>query len=126
MKTKPLFFLMIGFVLTTLSACGTSGDISPGRYSTVHQGQTWVLDLSPGGSWTGTFSGELLTVGTYTIDGDRITWQTDSHCEETGNPGAATYRVRERDGRYTFSLKGRDPCQSRQIILEDEIYQIEN
>lgn len=124
-RIKFLFLLLLATTLTFLSACGSPAEFSPGKYSTVHEGQSWVLDLNPGGSWTGTFSGKLLTAGTYTIDGDQITWQTDSHCEETGYPGAATYRVREQDGRYSFSLRGRDPCRSRQVILEDEIYQLE-
>lgn len=109
--------------LFILSGCGPTQEFSPGRYQTIHQGQSWILDFDPDGSWSGTFSGDLFTSGTYSIDGDQLTWLTDSHCLETGYPGPATYRLRIRNSFLTFSRIGSDPCLSRQVILEDERYQ---
>lgn len=119
---KPLPLLILVFSLAGFTGCGSTQDLLPGKYGTVHQGQTWVIDLQSDGSWTGIFGGELLTSGTYRLEGDKITWLSDSHCEGTGHPGAAAYRWRFQNGSLTFHSIGRDPCLSRNIILEDEVY----
>lgn len=109
-------------ILFAVSSCGTTQDLTPDQYRTIHQGQTWVIDLQSDGSWTGTYGGEVLTSGTYHLEGGQITWLTDSHCEGSGNPGEATYSWRFRNDRLTFTSIGRDPCLSREVILEDEVY----
>ena len=121
-KMKFLSFLSSTALLCLLAGCAPGEDFSPGEYATTHEGQSWVLDFKPDGSWTGTFSGEIISSGTYTIDGDQLTWLTDSHCQETGYPGAAVYRLSIREDSLRFSRIGKDPCLSRQVILEDEVY----
>lgn len=101
---------------------GPTQDLQAGQYRTVHQDQPWVIDLRSDGSWTGTYGGVLLTSGTYKLEGGQITWLTDSHCEGSGHPGEATYRWRFHNDKLTFTSLGRDPCLSREIILEDEVY----
>lgn len=123
MNRKRYYPLLLVFpAILLLAGCTPNEEFMPGKYGTIHEGQTWTLDLKPDGSWTGTFSGELLTSGTYAVDGNQLTWLTDSHCMETGNPGTATYRLDLRHDTLRFSLVGRDPCQSRRVILEDEVY----
>ena len=118
--------LLIASILVMMVGCSSNQDLLPGRYGTIHEGQTWIIDLQVDGSWTGTFGGELLTRGEYELDWDQITWLTDSHCESSGHPGEGTYRWRYRNGRLTFKSIGNDPCLSREVILEDEVYRLEN
>lgn len=117
----PSLIILIAF-LAGATGCGSTQDLLPGQYGTVHQGQTWVIDLKSDGNWTGTFGGELLTSGTYSLEGEQITWLSDSHCEGTGHPGEATYRWKFRNDRLTFTSIGGDPCLSRKVILKDEVY----
>jgi hypothetical protein len=121
-----LTLLILVSILFGASSCGPTQDLSAGQYRTIHQGQAWVIDLQSDGSWTGTYGGELLTSGTYELEGGQITWLTDSHCEESGHPGEATYRWRFRNDSLTFTSIGRDPCSSREVILEDEVYSLQH
>jgi hypothetical protein len=118
--------LLVILILIGATACGSTQDLLPGRYGTVHEGQTWVIDLQGDGSWTGTFSGKLLTSGSYILEGEKIIWLTDSHCEGSGHPGEGTYRWKYRNDRLTFTSIGKDPCLSREVILEDEVYTLQN
>ena len=121
MKWYKLLLILVT-IFFSASGCQPNQELLPGQYRTSHQGQTWVIDLRSDGSWTGTFGGELLTSGTYTLEEGQITWLSDSHCEGTGYPGEATYRWRFQNDQLTFTSVGRDPCRSREIILEDEVY----
>ena len=129
-KKNPLFslvliiILLLVILLFVLVGCGSTQDLLPGRYETMHEGQTWVIDLQSDGSWTGTFGGELLTTGSYELEANQITWLSDSHCEGTGHAGEASYRWRYRNDRLTFKSIGVDPCVSREVILEDEVYSL--
>jgi hypothetical protein len=129
-NNRILFILIIAILLLAtflmlMVGCGSTQDLLPGRYGTTHEGQTWVIDLQDDSSWTGTFGGELLTTGRYELDWNQITWLTDSHCESSGHPGEGTYRWRYRNDRLTFKAIGEDPCMSRKVILEDEVYRLE-
>jgi hypothetical protein len=117
--------LILLFILVGSAGCGSNQELIPGRYGTVHEGQTWVINLQDHGSWTGTFSGELLTSGTYIKEGDQIIWLTDSHCEGSGHPGEGIYRWKYRNDKLSFKAIGEDPCLSRKVILEDEVYRFQ-
>ena len=51
MKRRIILLVLLP-ILAVAAGCGSNQELVPGRYGTVHEGQTWVIDLEDDGSWT--------------------------------------------------------------------------
>jgi len=110
MKKTLWTILCILFVAAILCACSSKA-FPTGTYT--HS------DLAHEFRDDGTFSylsgGEVVTEGTYAIQGDEIQF-TDSYCDEE-NAGPATYKWQYEDGVLSFELVGEDSCDGRFAAL---------
>jgi hypothetical protein len=100
----------ITFVLliaAALSAC-SSDEFPYGRY----RSGSAVTEYREDGKLTMWNNDEVVTEGTFSVDGDEVTWIQDSWCEEE-NVGSATYRWQHEDGVLSFELIGEEPCLGR-------------
>ena len=122
-KSTTLLITVLVVIGVLTSGCKEVSEFPLGSFETVHEGEIWVMDFNTNGSWNAHYGGELFTSGTYSISGERITWDTDSYCDQGGVPSVATYRWKIRNDSLTFKLEGEELCLSRKIILEDETYQ---
>ena len=108
-KTLWTLFCIL-FVAAALSAC-SSKEFPTGSYT--HQSYTAVF--GDDGSFTLLFGDEVVTEGTYSIEGDEITWGHDTWCDAE-NAGTATYRWQYEDGVLSYELIGEDLCEGRRDL----------
>lgn len=101
---------LVLFVAVTLSAC--SNDAFPTGTYTHNQ---FVTEYREDGTFTMWNNDEISTEGTYSVNGDEITWR-DSFCDAE-NVGPATYKWSADDQGLKFELVGEDNCKGRRDSL---------
>ena len=69
--------------------------------------------------------GPVAPAGTYSINGNLITFETDPLCEPSGDE-QATYKWAMDDTTLTFAVQGDDSCLPRNEILTSELRQVED
>lgn len=68
--------------------------------------------------------GNLTAVGTFSINGNEITWETDSFCDQE-NLGKATYIWQYDKEMLSFQLIGKDKCSPREGVINGVAFQKE-
>lgn len=120
MTTKSMRMAVLGLVATGLVVgCGDDdGDDFPvGTYQQTGAGGTLVLRED------GTFEldemgGGLVTEGTYSVDGDQVTWESDSWCAARGEDAeSATYEWELDGDQLNLTVVGEDRCDGRVIAI---------
>ena len=76
----------------------------------------WVITFNDDGSFTSGF-GEIAVSGTFSIQANELTWETDSFCDRR-----ATYTWTFEDDTLLFQVKGEDKCSSRLRVLDNVPY----
>ena len=71
----------------------------------------WVFRFDSG-SYTWSESGEVVASGTFSIQGNELTWQTDSYCGNEASMKSTYTWVFENDT-LEFQVKGKDNCTDR-------------
>jgi hypothetical protein len=94
----------------------------PGTY--VAESISATLKLADDGRFTFSESGTVVATGTYSIQGNEITWETDTYCERVG-AAKATYVCSFKDDTLLFQVKGDDRCADRLRVLNDVPYRKE-
>jgi lysophospholipase L1-like esterase len=79
----------------------------------------WVLLFDNDGSFTFSESGAVAASGTFSIQANELTWETDSGCEGLGQ---ATYTWTFENDTLLFQVKGGDECASRLGVLDGISY----
>jgi hypothetical protein len=72
----------------------------------------YILELGDDNSFTFTENGSYITSGTFSQNGNEITWETDLYCDQL-NSGKATYTWTFTNNRILFRMKGTDKCHDR-------------
>ena len=110
------------FVALLVGCSGTETDFPEGTFSARNGG--WVLTLDDGSS---TFSeyGTVEAIGTFSIQANEVTWETDSYCDPEG-AGKATYTWAFEDDILLFQVKGEDKCSGRLGALDNVPYHLED
>ncbi len=120
---------MTGTALACALLVGCSGDDADvtGRWLAEQQdGGVTVIDYRDDGSFTA-FEGpsreslEQVDDGTYSLDGARLTFETDAYCREHGGE-RATYAVSVEADALTYAVQGADPCGARAGLLDGVTY----
>jgi len=107
MKKAILTTVLILFVAVTLSAC-SSEKFPTGKFT---RGDV-ALEFRDDGTYRFLGGEEVITEGTYTIQGDEMHIITDSYCDEE-NAGPATYKWQHEKDILKFELVGEDLCEGR-------------
>lgn len=83
----------------------------------------WVLTFDDDGGFTFSESGTVAASGTYSVQADELTWESDSYC---GNAELmkATYTWTFESDTLLFQVKGKDSCADRQAVLDSISYEI--
>jgi hypothetical protein len=102
---------LVLFVAASLSAC-TSEEFPTGTYTR----QDLTIELRDDGTFTYMGGDEIITEGTYSIDGDEIQWINDTWCDAE-YAGTATYKWQHEDGVLSFELIGEDLCEGRREVM---------
>ena len=111
-----LTLLILSF---SLSAC--SGPTFPTGSFSMKSDDIYFVEFSDDGNWTFYVFGTVISSGTYSIQGDEFTFETDSFCDAEDS-GKATYIWTWEDGNLTFILKGEDHCEGRRGVLDNVAY----
>lgn len=108
-----------------LVACGDDNDTSEFPVGVYHQpGSTdaeGTMEFTSDGTFVLTGSdGLVFTEGTYSVDGDRFTWETDSYCSGFGDDAqSATYTWTLDGDLLTMTVDGEDLCTPRVGVIQD-------
>ena len=105
-----------------LAGCGGSeaADFPTGSF-VPQNWDTYVLEFKDDGTYVYYVDGEIYTSGTYSVQGNALTWETDSYCDAL-NVNPATYEWTYEDGVLAFTLKGQDTCVERKKSVHEISY----
>jgi len=106
MKKNIWMIACIMILALTLSACSNKA-FPTGTYT--HQNV--VVEYRDDGTFTNWFGDDVMTIGTYSVENNEITFQ-DTYCDEQYS-GSATYAWTHEDGRLSFEVIGEDLCEGR-------------
>lgn len=113
--------ICFSLMMLTLFAC--SGPSFPyGTYVTSSGSNKLVLHDD--GTYMFSQSGRTISTGTFTIDGDKLTWETDSYCDKL-SASPATYTWTYKDNTLVLAVDVSDQCSSRVRVLNRVPYQFE-
>ena len=107
--------------LLIVSGCASS-QFPTGEYTRQLEGQQISIIFEDNGSFAILRSGRAMSEGTYSNDGNQLTWTSDSSCPAP-NDETATYSWILNDQILTFSLVDEDICFSRLYMLEKLSYE---
>lgn len=85
---------------------------------------SYQMVLNDDGSFTYSESGTVVTTGTFSVQGNELTWEVDSYCDEIG-AGKATYTWTFEDDTLILQVKGEDQCSDRLFVLNLAEYHLE-
>lgn len=128
MEKSPMQYLVyMLLLLLVLSACSnlsseTNQSFPYGVYASNPEIDQMTLEEN--GNFTYKVSGTVLTSGTFTVQGNEITWETDSYCDQS-NAGKATYTWTFDNDILIFSVVGEERCPGRLAVLNLIQYQVE-
>jgi hypothetical protein len=105
------------FLLLIFSLCACSGPTFPTGSFSMKNDNEHIMEFTDNGEFTYYYIGDVYTSGTYSIQGNEFTWETDSVCDAIGS-GKATYIWTYENETLTFELKGEDLCEQRIRALE--------
>jgi hypothetical protein len=110
MKKAVWTIVVILFVAATLCAC-SSNKFPTGTFT---HGDT-SIEIRDDGTYTLMDGDEVLTEGTYSIQGDQIQYITDSYCDAE-NAGPATYKWQYDEDKDILSYELiADNCEGRRM-----------
>ena len=113
--------ICVSLLFLSLFAC-SSPSFPYGTFVSDSGSDQMVLNAD--GSFTYSESGTVVTTGTFSIQGNELTWETDSYCDERG-AGKATYTWTFEDDTLVLQLKGEDHCSDRRYVLNLAPYHLE-
>jgi lysophospholipase L1-like esterase len=79
----------------------------------------WVLAFDDDGTFTFSESGTVAASGTFSIQANELTWETDRYCDRAGK---ATYTWTFENDTLLFQVKGEDECADRLAVLDNVSY----
>jgi hypothetical protein len=125
MKFKAVRVAIAAIALSGLfAACGDDNDADEFPVGVYHQpGATdaeGTMEFTSDGTFVAIGSdGLVVTEGTYSVDGDRFTWETDSYCKDIAEDAeSATYTWSQDGDLLTMTLDGEDLCSDRVGVAE--------
>ena len=108
-KLKCVYVIRVGvlmfFTILVATACvrsaGGTSNFPTGTF--VSNSGTYRFMFTDNGSWTISQGGGVIARGTFSIQGNEITWETDNYCDGIG-AGKATYTWTFKNDTLLFNL----------------------
>lgn len=119
MKSKAARLAVLTMAsLGLFTACGDDGDTSEFPVGVYHEpgfpDADATMEFTSDGTFVLAVGDEIVTEGTYSIDGDRLTWETDSWCKDVSDAAeSATYTWTVDGDLLTMTVEGQDLCIDR-------------
>jgi len=111
-KRHTAITILCMLLLIPLCACSKS-DFPTGTFKT--ESSISVLEFTDDGSFIYSEDGVVEAEGTYSINGNELTWETDSYCTVLGK---ATYTWTFENNMLLLQLKGVDKCDGRKGAVD--------
>jgi hypothetical protein len=89
----------------------------------VSDSGSYQLALNDDGNFTFFVNGKVDATGIFSIQGNELTWDTDSYCDALG-VGKATYYWTFEDDTLILRVKGDDRCSDRLSVLNHVSYRL--
>ena len=122
MKLKWII-INITMLLVSVAFVGCSSSQFPtGEFTSQLEGQEITLRFDEDGNFMILRNGREYAEGNYSVEGNQLTWLTDSSCAAP-NGETATYSWTLENQILTFSLVEKDSCMSRLYMLEKLPYE---
>lgn len=124
MKSKTARIAVVAIaIMGPLAACSDDGDTGEFPVGVYHMpGATdaeGTMEFTSDDTFELRFTGEIVTEGTYSIDGDQLTWETDSFCKEIGDDAESATYTWALDGELlTMTVEGEDLCPDRAELMQ--------
>ena len=123
-STTTRIVVMAMAISGLFAACSDNGDTSEFPVGVYHQpGSTeaeGTMEFKSDGTFVLLAGDEVaVTDGTYSVDGDQFTWETDSYCRRVSDAAeSATYTWTEDGDLLTMTVEGEDPCTDRAELVQ--------
>ena len=109
--------------LGLFAACSDDGNTNEFPVGVYHQpGSTdasGTMEFKSDGTFVLAEGDAVVTEGTYSIDGDQLTWETDSWCKNvSADAESATYTWTQDGDLLTMTVEGEDLCTDRVNTIE--------
>jgi|GEM_PF-1552094 len=120
-SARNLLLACLIIIMMASASCQPKSSFPYGTYTSEDGIYQWALNED--GSWEFSYSksGRIISVGTFSVQGDEVTWETDSYCDEI-KPRQATYTWTFKDDILVFKVKGADICSSRHNVIQNKLY----
>ncbi len=125
MKSRTARIAVMAIAISGLfAACGDNGDTSEFPVGVYHEpgsaDTSGTIEFKSDGTYVLLGGGEVVvSEGTYSIDGDQLTWETDSYCKAVSEDvESATYTWTEDGDLLTMSVVGEDRCTGRVAVIQ--------
>ena len=113
---KKILWMIMVFLFVAVSLIACSSDEFP--YGTYRNGSA-VSEYREDGTFTMWNNDEVVTEGTFSVDGDEVTWIQDSWCDAENTGGSSTYKWTLNERGLRFELIGEEPCLGRRIAVSE-------
>lgn len=124
--TPILRHCLLSLFLISVVACTSTGtsQFPTGDYTAKLEGHEITLRFESSGDFAIFRNGDEYAQGTYSVNGNRLTWLTHSACPSPESETATYYWTFE-DQSLTFNLVDRDDCISRLYMIEKLPYELQ-
>lgn len=120
---RSFSIIAVSVLVVLVAGCGSGSEFPAGSYEMEHNGTQWLMQFNDDGTWLGIYDGQMEApeaAGTYTINNDELSFETDDGCGTETEEATYTWTVEGDD--LTFSVVGADPCGGRRTLLHNVTY----
>ncbi|MGB2964352.1 MAG: hypothetical protein WBB69_10245 [Anaerolineales bacterium] len=107
MNNNHLVMISCSLPLMFLLSAYTRSNFPTGSF--LSEAGNEQLDFTIDGGFTYYLGGVVDSIGTFSVKGHELTWETDSYCDDE----KATYTWAFENDTLVFQVKGKDKCSAR-------------
>ena len=120
-NARILLLACLVIIMMACAGCQPKSSFPYGTYTSEDGTYQWVLSEDGSTEFSFSKSGKVISAGTFSVQGDEVTWETDSYCDAI-KPRQATYTWTFKDDKLVFKVIGADICSSRHKVIQNKPY----
>ncbi len=120
-NARILLLACLVIIMMACAGCQPKSSFPYGTYTSEDGIYQLVLNEDVSFEFSYSKSGRIISVGTFSVQDDELTWETDSYCDKI-KPRQATYTWTFTDNILVFKVVGADICSSRHGVLVNNSY----